>query len=282
MQPFIFFISYRREDTGPIALLLKYEIEERLKFVRVLLDVSEMKIAAPFPEQIHQFIKTADLTIALIGKNWMPADRKIDENDWVVRELKDSPDSANLPERKILPIFVDRKKGFNDSELPDSINCLSELEGMQIQYANWPRQIERLIHDIADRYTLKKREKEDRPEPDPAKARTQAVSDEELAKTLAYDAYNGWYVDNFGAADERYLAKEFEFDESFNKAAEFMSIVSKYCNELGHHPDWRNVYDNVTVALTTWDAGNKITIYDLNLALYMNKVARALKANRTI
>lgn len=43
MQPFSFFISYRRQDTAPIALLLKSEIEKRLQFVRVSVDVDSME-----------------------------------------------------------------------------------------------------------------------------------------------------------------------------------------------------------------------------------------------
>ncbi len=41
MQPFTFFISYRREHTAPIALLLKDELEKRLQFVRVSVDVGD-------------------------------------------------------------------------------------------------------------------------------------------------------------------------------------------------------------------------------------------------
>lgn len=43
MQPFTFFVSYRRQDAAPIALLLKNEIEKRLQFVRVSVDVEEMQ-----------------------------------------------------------------------------------------------------------------------------------------------------------------------------------------------------------------------------------------------
>jgi hypothetical protein len=49
VQPFTFFVSYRRQDTAPIALLLKNEIE-KLQFVRVSVDVEEMKPGERFPE----------------------------------------------------------------------------------------------------------------------------------------------------------------------------------------------------------------------------------------
>jgi hypothetical protein len=50
MQPFTFFISYRRQDTAPIALLLKNEIEKRIQFVRVAVDVEALapgELASP-------------------------------------------------------------------------------------------------------------------------------------------------------------------------------------------------------------------------------------------
>jgi hypothetical protein len=51
MQPFTFFVSYRRQDTAPIALLLKNEIEKRLQFVRVSVDVDEMRAGDDFPDR---------------------------------------------------------------------------------------------------------------------------------------------------------------------------------------------------------------------------------------
>jgi hypothetical protein len=37
MQPFTFFVIYRRQDTASIVLLLKHEIENRLQFVHMQL-----------------------------------------------------------------------------------------------------------------------------------------------------------------------------------------------------------------------------------------------------
>jgi hypothetical protein len=72
MQPFTFFISYRRQDTAPIALLLKNEIEKRLQFVRVFVDVEEIKPGDQFPDRLRGLIDEAHATVALIGKQWMP------------------------------------------------------------------------------------------------------------------------------------------------------------------------------------------------------------------
>ena len=96
------------------------------------------------------------------------------------------------------------------------------------------------------------------------------MSETDLRLVLTYDDYAGWYIDNFGNFEVTYITKTFKF-KSFDLAAEFMKVVSEYCKVLDHHPEWRNVYDHITVSLTTWDARRRVTIYDLNIALFMNK-----------
>lgn len=107
------------------------------------------------------------------------------------------------------------------------------------------------------------------------------MSDEELRRILAFDDYEGWYIDNFGNADATYIAKTYKF-RGFVQASDFMQSVSKYCRILDHHPEWRNVFNHVSVALTTWDARRRVTVYDLNLALYMNKVASRISEGKSV
>lgn len=286
MQPFTFFISYRRQDTAPIALLLKNEIEKRLQFVRV------MAPGDVFPDRLRSLIGDSHATIALIGKNWMPR-RGMDNSarvgdDWVVRELEYSlsaplthieADRFNLTQRAVIPIFADCERQFSQFELPKSLEFLSTLQSEYIDYAGWPSSIAPLLDRIAVKLNVKKRpDKDVYPKPDLAKARTQPLADAELSTILAFDDYEGWYIDNFGNLDVRYLVKTFKF-RNFNGAADFMKLVSDHCRILDHHPEWRNVFNHVTVSLTTWDAQRKVTIYDLNLALYMNMAAKAVNKN---
>jgi hypothetical protein len=250
MHPFTFFISYRRQDTAPIALLLKNEIEKRLQFVRVSVDVEEMAAGDHFPDRLKHLIDEAHATIVLIGKQWMPrrgtgpADRVGD--DWVARELEYSQnaplahlkvDRFGLSRRVVLPVFADCERSFDQFELPDSIAYISSLQSERIDYASWPSAIGPLLDRIAIKLNLKKRpEKDEYPPPDTAKARTQPLADKELMAILTYDDYEGWYIDNFGDAEVRYLAKTFKFS-NFNQAAEFMELVANHCRVLEHHPE---------------------------------------------
>jgi 4a-hydroxytetrahydrobiopterin dehydratase len=75
----------------------------------------------------------------------------------------------------------------------------------------------------------------------------------------------GWSVVN------EKLHKEFQFD-SFNQAFGFMTRAAMEIEKMNHHPEWFNVYNRITVELTTHDAGG-ITNNDVNLARILNSLA---------
>ncbi len=60
---------------------------------------------------------------------------------------------------------------------------------------------------------------------------------------------------------------------SFKDALGFMVRAGFEAESLNHHPEWSNVYNRVTVRLTTHDAGNKVTAKDLELARRMDAAA---------
>ena len=60
------------------------------------------------------------------------------------------------------------------------------------------------------------------------------------------------------------LQKSFKFS-NFIEAFGFMTRIALEAEKINHHPEWSNVYDTVTVKLSTHDAGG-ITDYDINLA----------------
>jgi 4a-hydroxytetrahydrobiopterin dehydratase len=63
---------------------------------------------------------------------------------------------------------------------------------------------------------------------------------------------------------EERLRRELTFVD-FRAAFAFMTRVAAVAEEQGHHPDWTNVYNRVSIALWTHDAGG-ITAQDLRLA----------------
>ena len=73
---------------------------------------------------------------------------------------------------------------------------------------------------------------------------------------------------------EAKLHREFRFG-SFVSAFAFMSAVALIAERANHHPEWTNVYDRVTVDLTTHDAGG-LTAKDFNLAASAGRLAQGL------
>ena len=64
------------------------------------------------------------------------------------------------------------------------------------------------------------------------------------------------------------LYREYEFAD-FVEAFGFMARAALTAERMNHHPEWSNVYNRVTIRLTTHDAGG-ITDRDLKLAGALN------------
>ena len=76
----------------------------------------------------------------------------------------------------------------------------------------------------------------------------------------ALEHLNGWVLDETRGAIEHV----FKF-KNFSEAFAFMSRVALAAEKAGHHPDWSNSYNSVTICLSTHDAGG-ITAKDTALA----------------
>tara|TARA_Y100001968_G_scaffold292445_1_gene297635 strand:- start:382 stop:669 length:288 start_codon:yes stop_codon:yes gene_type:complete len=67
-----------------------------------------------------------------------------------------------------------------------------------------------------------------------------------------------WTVNN------KTIKKEFKFN-NFIEAFGFMNKVALLSEKMDHHPNWQNIYNKVTIELTTHDMGG-ITTNDTKLA----------------
>lgn len=75
---------------------------------------------------------------------------------------------------------------------------------------------------------------------------------------------SGWNFANDG------IEKDFKFAD-FVTAWGFMSRVAMLAEKADHHPEWRNVYNQVHIRLSTHDAGG-LTDKDLDLAKAIEKL----------
>ena len=78
-------------------------------------------------------------------------------------------------------------------------------------------------------------------------------------------------LDGWSFKDDK-LHKDFRFTD-FKSALAFMVRVGFEAEEQGHHPEWTNVYNTVSIGLSTHDAGGKVTRKDIELAKVIDKIA---------
>jgi 4a-hydroxytetrahydrobiopterin dehydratase len=77
---------------------------------------------------------------------------------------------------------------------------------------------------------------------------------------------NGWEERADG------LCKRFVFDD-FVTAFSFMTRVALVAERMGHHPNWSNAFNTVTITLNTHDADGRVTERDHLLARAIDMVA---------
>ena len=71
------------------------------------------------------------------------------------------------------------------------------------------------------------------------------------------------------------LHREYKFAD-FIHAFGFMTTAALAIEKRNHHPEWSNVYNRVTVDLTTHDSGG-ITSKDIDLAKLLDQTAAKLQ-----
>jgi len=92
------------------------------------------------------------------------------------------------------------------------------------------------------------------------------LTETELEAGLA--SLPGWTI------EQDKLHRSYKFPD-FAHAMGFMAIAAPKIEKKDHHPEWANVYNRVTVHLTTHDSGG-ITKKDLDLAGVLEGIAQKL------
>lgn len=83
------------------------------------------------------------------------------------------------------------------------------------------------------------------------------LSDDAIKAALA--DLDGWHYE-----DDK-LKKTFELSD-FRAAISFIVRMAFCAEAMNHHPELENVYNTVSIALTTHDADGKVTAMDVQLA----------------
>lgn len=87
----------------------------------------------------------------------------------------------------------------------------------------------------------------------------QKIAPEQIASLMAWVPQWRYQSERGGS-----MTRDFTFVD-FNEAFGFMTRVALLAEQHNHHPEWSNVYNRVSITLTTHDAGG-LSKRDLDLA----------------
>jgi 4a-hydroxytetrahydrobiopterin dehydratase len=91
---------------------------------------------------------------------------------------------------------------------------------------------------------------------------------EKIGAKKAVQKLDGWAI----KSDRDAITKTYNFKD-FNFAFAFMTQVAMRAEQMGHHPEWFNVYNRVEVLLSTHDADG-VTAKDIELAQFMDDLTK--------
>ena len=119
-------LSYRRDDTGPIAGRIFDRLVGHYGSDQVFMDIDSIPFGLDFREHIKDTLKRCDVLLAIVGKNWAAADetgalRINEENDWVRIEVEAAL-AKNIP---VIPVLIDNASLPAPASLPDGLRNLA-------------------------------------------------------------------------------------------------------------------------------------------------------------
>ena len=80
-----------------------------------------------------------------------------------------------------------------------------------------------------------------------------------------FEDIDGWKFTNDGREAVEKFVKLTDFKQAFS----FMTMIALKAEQMGHHPEWENIYNKVKITLTTHDEGG-LSKLDHDLAIYIN------------
>ncbi len=118
-------ISYRRQDSSPVAGRLYDRLQAEFGKGSVFMDFDSIPYGVDFREHIKQTLQRAKVVVAIIGPEWCGgkelSNRRIDDpTDFVRLEVASALENG-IP---IIPVLV------NNTPMPEARNLPPELEGL--------------------------------------------------------------------------------------------------------------------------------------------------------
>jgi len=145
-------ISYRREDTLPVAGRLYDRLEQRFGKQNVFMDFDSIRPGFDFRDQIRDTIERSKVVIVVIGPGWLgkksDGTRRIDDPaDFVRLEVA----CALQREIPVIPVLVNNTPMPNPETLPSDMQALAFRHALPLDSGlDFRQHADRLINGISD------------------------------------------------------------------------------------------------------------------------------------
>jgi tetratricopeptide (TPR) repeat protein len=141
------FISYRRQETGPYARLLRQELGRRLGTEQVFMDVDSIAVGVDFAEAIQRAVDACEVLLALVGPQWLTitdaeGQRRLDDPDDTVRLEIEAALARNI---LVIPVLVDNTPMPRRQQLPNGLVSLARRNALELTYNRYEYDLGRLL-----------------------------------------------------------------------------------------------------------------------------------------
>lgn len=144
------FLSYRRADTQPVALLIARFLARVPGVEAPFLDVDDIEVAQNFQHRIADELPKASHVIVLIGQQWRgptgPSEtpRIFSDADVVRQEVAAALDGS----AKVVPILVDGTPMPKVADLPPSLHRLAAINAFPLRLAHFDDDMGTLVRRL--------------------------------------------------------------------------------------------------------------------------------------
>jgi hypothetical protein len=144
------FISYRREESGPIAGRLADRLTGRFGAEQVFMDVQAIEPGTDFAHAIFRAVDACAVLVAVIGPGWLSAadgrgNRRLDNpNDFVRLEIA----AALWRGVRVIPVLVEDAVMPREEDLPEGLADLGRLQALRVRHESFHSDAGGLIEAI--------------------------------------------------------------------------------------------------------------------------------------
>ena len=146
------FISYRREDTSPYALLIHRELEAKYGRGEIFMDLEAIRAGVDFVAEIEAVLASCDVVLVLIGRFWAisqdGAPRLQEPKDLVRQEIAASLARWREKRTHLIPVLAPGTSMPKEEELPDELRGLERINAVKLNHDLWEASIEGLLRSI--------------------------------------------------------------------------------------------------------------------------------------